>query len=161
MLAYSKDPSLLMAKKQEFELNNLLHKVMSLVKVPDNITLMLPAEKHIVRLSVIAFEQIMLNLLSNAIRYNDKEEGLVQMRFDEDEGHYLFEVEDNGIGIAETYHDKIFGSNFTLNKADRFDVKGSGIGLATVKDLVTALKGSIRLRSEPGKGSVFYISLKK
>lgn len=161
MLAYSKDPTLLMAKKQEFELNDMLHKVMSLVKVPDNITLSLPEGKYIVRLSIIAFEQIMLNLVSNAIRYNDKEKGLVTIRFEEDALHYLFEVEDNGIGIAEAYHNKIFDSNFTLNTPDRFNEKGSGIGLATVKDLVTALKGSIRVKSEPGNGATFMVALKK
>jgi signal transduction histidine kinase len=161
MLAYSKDSSLLMAKKQEFMLNNMLHKILSMVKVPDNIAIKLPEGNHMINSSVIAFEQIMINLLSNAIRYNDKDKGVVQVRFAENETQYLFEVEDNGTGIPETYHEKIFENNFTLKKPDRFNERGSGIGLATVRDLVNALGGSIRLRSEPGKGSVFFVSLKK
>lgn len=161
MLAYSKSPSLLIAKKQKFELHGFLKRVILLLVVPDNISISLPERNHEIFLSAIALEQIMINLLSNAIRYNDKSNGFIMFRFNEDNDFYNFEVEDNGIGIPSKYHEKIFANNFTLQITDRFNETGSGIGLSTVKDLVNALNGTIQVKSAVGVGSTFYVRLKK
>lgn len=161
MLEYSRTPSLLIAKKRHFDLNLELNKIISLLLVPENVTINLPAERHEVYLALIAFEQIMINLLSNAIRYNNKEHGVISIRFAADDGFYRFEIEDNGIGIAEQYHEKIFGNNFTLKITDRYNKKGTGIGLSTVKDLVNALNGNIYVKSVPGEGATFFIAIKK
>ena len=161
MLAYSKTPSLLLAKKQQFDLNQMLQKVINLLTIPGNVNILLPEVSHDVCLSVIAFEQIMINLLSNAIRYNNKPHGLIRINFSEDEEYYRFEVEDNGIGIEEQYQEKIFDNNFTLKITDRYNSKGTGIGLSTVKDLVNALNGAIYVRSVPGEGASFFMSIRK
>ena len=161
MLTYSKSPALLLAKKQDFEVGGLIKKIISLLTVPENVEIVLPEEKHFIRISIIAFEQILINLLSNAIRYNDKENALIQIRFEQDDEYYRLEIEDNGIGIAEQYHEKIFGNNFTLKITDRYNKKGSGIGLSTVKDLLNALNGNIYVKSTPGEGATFFVSIKK
>jgi len=85
----------------------------------------------------------------------------VKIVFGQDDEFYRFEVEDNGIGIAEQYHEKIFGNNFTLKITDRYNNKGSGIGLSTVKDLLSVLNGNISVRSVPGEGATFFATLKK
>ncbi|OKS86481.1 sensor histidine kinase [Mucilaginibacter polytrichastri] len=161
MLAYSKKPSLLLTDKKQINLNETLTKVSSLVSTPSNFKIQMPAETHILNISSVAIEQIFINLFTNAIRYNDKEVGILKIAFDEDDEFYKFEIEDNGIGIAEQHHHKIFNNNFTLKITDRYNEKGSGIGLSTVKELVKALKGSIYLKSEIGTGTTFYISIKK
>jgi signal transduction histidine kinase len=161
MLEYSKAPSLLITKRQQVDLNSILRKVISMLVVPENIEIIMPEENHSIYISIIAFEQIMLNLLSNAIRYNNKERGYIKIGFDQDDEFYRFEVEDNGIGIAEQYHEKIFGNNFTLKITDRYNNKGSGIGLSTVKDLLSVLNGNISVRSIPGVGATFFATLKK
>jgi signal transduction histidine kinase len=161
MLTYSKSPALLLAKKQDFEVGGLIKKIISLLTVPENVEIVLPEEKHFIYISIIAFEQILINLLSNAIRYNDKENALIQIRFEQDDEYYRLEIEDNGIGIAEQYHEKIFGNNFTLKITDRYNKKGSGIGLSTVKDLLNALNGNIYVKSTPGEGATFFVSIKK
>jgi signal transduction histidine kinase len=161
MLAYSKEPTLLLEKRQEFNLNALVAKVVGLLTVPDSIKIEWPDENHQVYFSVIAVEQILLNLLSNAIRYNDKQQGLLQIRFSEEDHYYQLTVEDNGRGISPEYHDKIFAQNFTLKVKDRFNNLGSGIGLSTVKDLLYLLGSSITLKSIPGEGSEFAVRLKK
>jgi len=161
MLEYSKAPSLLITKRQQVDLNSLLRKVIAMLVVPENIEVVLPDENHSLYISIIAFEQIMLNLLSNAIRYNNKEQGYVKIVFEQDDEFYRFEVEDNGIGIAEQYHEKIFGNNFTLKITDRYNNKGSGIGLSTVKDLLSVLNGNISVRSVPDEGATFFATLKK
>ena len=132
-----------------------------MVSVPGNFDVQFPAENHQVTLSVVALEQIFINLLSNAFRYNDKDAGVIQIRFDQDANNYRFEVEDNGIGIAEQYHEKIFHNNFTLKITDRYYNKGTGIGLSTVKELIKALKGTIYVKSAPGEGATFCFTISK
>jgi len=161
MLAYSKMPSLLIAKKQDRDMNYLLKKVLSLVNVPDNFTINIPEQTAQITLSEVAFEQIFINLLSNAIRYNDKQNGTINIRFAQDDNHYRFEVEDNGMGIADQYHEKVFQNNFTLKITDRYNEKGSGIGLSTVKELLNAMGGGIYLKSNLGEGTTFFITIKK
>lgn len=161
MLAYSQTPSLLLSKKTDIDLNNALRKIISMVKMPDNFEINIPEERHQLNISAVAFEQIFINLLSNAIRYNDKDRGIVNVRFAHDDDFYRFEVEDNGIGIANEYHEKIFSNNFTLKITDRYNDKGTGIGLSTVKDLIKALKGTIHVKSTLGKGATFFIAIRK
>jgi signal transduction histidine kinase len=161
MLAYSKSPASLLIKKQHFDLKTILKKVMTLVNIPANFRVHIPEETHELQMSTVAFEQIFINLLSNAIRYNDKENGHIQIRFADDGEFYRFEVEDNGIGIAEQYHEKIFGNNFTLKITDRYNNKGTGIGLSTVKELIKTLQGTIYVKSEPGVGTTFFFQIKK
>lgn len=161
MLEYSRKPALLLDRKETIELVVLLQIIVSLVNVPDNFEVRLPSKGHILSVSSVALQQIFINLLTNAIRYNDKEQGYVAISFREDEENYHFEVADNGIGIAETYHEKIFNNSFTLKVTDRYQQKGSGIGLSTVKELITALNGSIRVTSVPGQGTTFFIAISK
>jgi signal transduction histidine kinase len=161
MLDYSKNPTLLLTRKTEFDLNQVLSKMIGLLTVPKTFTINLPEPGHQICISVIAFEQIMMNLLSNAIRYNNKPEGYVSIRLKEDATFYHFEVEDNGMGIAEQYHERIFTDRFTLKITDRYNKKGTGIGLSTVKELITALNGNIYVRSAPDEGATFFLSIKK
>ena len=161
MLEYSKSPTSLLANKQRFSLNSLIKKIKDMLLIPKGIRIKFPDDRYEMYTSLIAVDQIILNLLNNAIRYNDKEEGLVEIRFQQDDTHYRFEVEDNGIGIAEEHFEKIFVSNFTLGHTDRTNTKGTGIGLSIVKDLVTALDGTITIKSAVGIGTTFFVSLKK
>ncbi|GAA4316170.1 GAF domain-containing sensor histidine kinase [Mucilaginibacter gynuensis] len=161
MLTYSQTPATLLAKKQRASLEDLLQRVLCMVVIPHSFEVKLPEGDHMLNISSVAFEQIFLNLISNAIRYNDKEQGVLQIRFDQDDDYYRFEVQDNGMGITEQYHEKIFANNFTLKITDRYNKKGNGIGLSTVKDLVKALKGSIHVKSAVGEGATFYITIKK
>lgn len=161
MMAYSKNPALLLEKKQEFDLNALITKIVSLLVVPENISIVVPQTRHRLYFSMVAFDQILINLLSNAIRYNDKNEGVVEIRFTEEADYYVLEIADNGIGIPEAYIDRIFDNNFTLKIKDRFNTEGSGIGLSTVKDLVFLLGSSISVTSVVGSGAVFTVRLKR
>jgi signal transduction histidine kinase len=161
MLAYSKNPSMLLGKKQTFDLNSLISKVISLLTIPENVEIILPEQKHKLSFSIIALEQVLINLISNAIRYTNKEKSVIKIRFEQDDDFYRMEIEDNGIGIAEQYHEKIFSNNFTLKITDRYNKKGSGIGLSTVKDLLNVLNGNIFIKSVPGEGTTFFIAIKK
>lgn len=161
MLAYSKNPSLLITKKQYIPLRDLLRSTIGLVTLPPNINIQLPEADPLLHTPTVALEQILLNLLTNAVRYNDKPQGQISIRFNQDDTYYCFEVADNGIGIAPENLDKIFGNNVTLHIVDRYNKEGTGIGLSTVKNLVQLLEGKVRVESIPGAGSTFYFSIKK
>lgn len=105
--------------------------------------------------------QVLQNLISNAIKYNDKEQGIVRIVLNANDSECTLEVIDNGPGIPEKYHERIFGMFQTLSHADRFGNKGTGIGLNTVKNLVASLGGIITVKSNEGEGSAFKITLPK
>ncbi|WP_158798931.1 GAF domain-containing sensor histidine kinase [Pedobacter sp. L105] len=161
MLDYSKSPGLLIARKQKFTTRGLFERLKGLVSPPENFTINFHSQITEIYHSVIAMEQILLNLLTNAIRYNDKVNGEVMVTINEEKDVYVLEVADNGIGIPQEFHHQIFSSNFTLDQTDRFEKKGTGIGLSTVKDLVNALNGDVALKSTVGEGSVFTVRFGK
>jgi signal transduction histidine kinase len=98
--------------------------------------------------------QVFTNLLVNAYNYHDKQQdGYVKVYHKTLANHYEFYVEDNGPGISKDYHKKIFVIFQTLENRDSFE--STGVGLAIVKKILDDRKLSIRLISEPGKGSVF------
>jgi len=161
MLEYSKSPSILLSNQHNVDLSELLNRVISMIDIPECVKIILPPNSRCIVCTSVALEQIFLNLLTNAIRYNDKEETLIRILFREEEDCYSFKVSDNGIGIAHSDLKKIFNENVVLNTSDRFDKKGNGLGLNTVKTLVEKLQGKIEVESEMGKGSTFIFSLKK
>jgi signal transduction histidine kinase len=161
MLAYSSKPSSLLTNQKCLELNTLLKNVVSLIDVPYGIKINLPQVAHTLTCSSVALEQIFINLLTNAIRYNDKEAGIITIQFREEGDFYNFKVTDNGMGIAEKNLGKIFYKEVTLNVIDRFNQKGTGVGLYTVKALVEKLQGSIKVESQIGRGTTFTFSVKK
>ncbi len=100
------------------------------------------------------------NLFSNAIKYRS-EERPVEIHVDCHLVNDFWEIsiKDNGIGIEDEYHEKIFGIFQRLHTQDKFE--GTGIGLAIVRKIVERLGGRIRLESTPGHGTTFFVSLKK
>ncbi len=103
--------------------------------------------------------QIFSNLISNAIKHNDKADPKVKVYFKEHEDHYEFFVEDNGNGIANHYHKRIFIIFQTLKDRDSFE--STGVGLAIVKKIIDTKKQQINVVSSPGKGSVFSFTWSK
>ncbi|MBB6126887.1 sensor histidine kinase [Mucilaginibacter lappiensis] len=161
MLDYSKSNKILLQNKEEADIVLLLNDVVRLINVPDAFTIQLPEAPVKIVTSVVAFEQIMINLLNNAIRYNNKAWGHIKISYTEDAGFYCFDITDNGIGIAPEYFEKVFESMFTLGHKDRFDKKGTGVGLCTVKSLVEALDGTITVSSVLDEFTTFTFKLKK
>lgn len=161
MLAYSKSNKMLSQNKEEAEVLHLLEGVVKLIDVPLEFKIEVPLRSIKITTSLVAFEQIMINLFNNAIRYNNKPAGIIKVDFAEDSWFYTFSVTDNGIGIAPENFERIFNSMTTLGTKDRFNKDGTGVGLCTVKSLVEALGGSITVNSELDKYTTFTFTLKK
>jgi signal transduction histidine kinase len=101
----------------------------------------------------IPFFQVMSNLVDNAIKYNDNDHPVVRIYCKETSSSYEFFIADNGPGIAEIYHKKIFVIFQTLNERDSFE--STGVGLAIVRKILDARNEKITVNSEVGKGSIF------
>ena len=98
------------------------------------------------------------NLIDNAIKYSDREPHITITTRTEP-GFAVFEIADNGIGIAKEDQKHIFEKFYRVSTGDVHNVKGFGIGLNYVSQVVALHKGKIALTSEPGQGSTFTISL--
>ncbi len=106
-------------------------------------------------------EKILINLISNAIKYNIKA-GQVEIRLEEKDGKARFVVKDTGIGIVEEVKEKIFESFFSnpfRQSKESASIKSAGIGLSLTKSLVLVHKGTIQLESQEGKGTSFIVEL--
>ncbi|WP_449603213.1 sensor histidine kinase [Paenibacillus sp. Marseille-Q9583] len=98
-------------------------------------------------------EQIMMNLLENAIRYTDEGEIAVLVDEDVDGDTVLFIVEDTGIGIPEEELPYVFERFYRVEKSRSRQYGGTGLGLSIVKKLVELHGGKIRITSQPGVGT--------
>jgi PAS domain S-box-containing protein len=101
--------------------------------------------------------QILTNLIGNAIKFSDS--GIIETGcFVQDHAVVLF-VKDQGIGIPDEFHDKVFNRFFQVKNHLSADNPGTGLGLAISKGLAELLKGSIWFESQTGSGSAFYLKL--
>jgi light-regulated signal transduction histidine kinase (bacteriophytochrome) len=103
------------------------------------------------------FKQLFQNLIQNAIKYNDKEKGIVEIGSVEKENEIEFYIKDNGVGIKEQYQNKIFEIFSKLENNDQ----SSGIGLSIVKKIIDLYGGKIWLESQEKVGSTFYFTIPK
>ncbi len=103
-------------------------------------------------------EQIVVNLLSNALRYTDAG-GTVTLTAGADAGRAVLEVSDTGIGIAPEDVPRVFTRFWRGEKSRSRATGGAGIGLSIVKELVQAHSGEVTVESAPGVGSAFRVSL--
>ncbi|MGD0275034.1 MAG: HAMP domain-containing sensor histidine kinase [Syntrophales bacterium] len=109
------------------------------------------------------FEMLLMNLLTNAVKYNDSGKPRVDISFEQGEGVILMHFRDNGIGIEPVERKKIFRKFYQGHRHNkRVSVGGSGIGLYLAQHIVKLHHGSIDAQSEGiGKGSVFTLSLNR
>lgn len=103
---------------------------------------------------------VLFNLLDNAIKYS-REHPVISIDLKGDENKVLLLIKDNGIGIAPEYQEKVFEKFFRVPHGDTHNAKGYGLGLSYVAQVIKKHKGTIAVTSEPGKGTLFTISLPK
>ena len=101
---------------------------------------------------------ILSNIIENSLTYTDHDiEPVINVSVHQSNSGTIITLQDNGIGIAQEHHDKIFNIFQRLHPQSRYP--GTGIGLGLVKKAVTILGGTVSLESTPGKGSTFRIEL--
>lgn len=144
------------------DMNQLVEKVV--LSITDEMK-SIGAEININKLPVVfvnrsLIEQLIQNLISNALKYSMPGKPEIWINCEEKEEQYLFSVKDNGIGIDPKYTETIFALFKRLHTA-RENYKGTGVGLAICKKIVERHGGNIWVESEQGKGSIFYFTINK
>jgi two-component system, OmpR family, phosphate regulon sensor histidine kinase PhoR len=119
------------------------------------------ADKHfMVKADKEYIRQVLNNLIANSIKYG-KAGGLTKIGFYDMDRYILIEVADNGIGIEQKHLNHLFDRFYRVDKSRSREVGGSGLGLAIVKHIIEAHNQTINVRSTPGLGSTFGITLEK
>jgi signal transduction histidine kinase len=137
----------------------MVKETIDLLNPPSHIRINILNKMPVFHTKKFMLQQVFINLISNAIKYNDKAEGIVNISVNELGQYYRFVVEDNGIGIDKIYHEKVFEIFQTLDSRDK--VEGTGVGLSIIKKSVEDMGCVIILESEPGKGSKFIFTWPK
>ena len=101
--------------------------------------------------------QVFLNLVSNALKYNNSPEPLVHISCTKADGNYLLAVADNGVGIPEEARQRAF--ELFQRVENNTGAAGTGIGLSTVKKIIEKMQGRIWIEANQPTGSIFKIQL--
>jgi len=104
------------------------------------------------------FTNVIINILDNAIKYTDTEpQILIQTWIDKQ--HLILSIEDRGFGMSATTQKKIFEKFYRESSGDVHNIKGHGLGLAYVKKIMDLHQGQVEIKSKPGQGSTFTLSV--
>jgi two-component system phosphate regulon sensor histidine kinase PhoR len=146
---------------ERMDMKAVLDEVMHHMKVQfDNknaiIDVRFTGDTFIIRGDKSHMSSVLYNVLENALKYSYKDP-VISVELVHKGETVDVNIADNGIGIDPDYHDKIFETLYRVPQHNRHDVKGHGLGLSYVADVVKKHNGHIGLQSEPGKGSCFRI----
>jgi len=103
--------------------------------------------------------QMLLNLVTNGLKYNSKAKREIAIEVTKSAGSYIFTVKDNGDGMKEGEIDSAFELFENNDRTDRSGKKGTGIGLPMVRKLVDRLGGKLNISSRVGEGTTVHFSL--
>lgn len=152
-------------KPKEVNVNSLIADVVSTFRLKvessgGSIQANLKATETDIFVDEMHFTNVIFNLMDNAVKYKkpDKDLHLDLETYNKD-GKVLISIADNGIGIKKEDLKKIFERFYRVHTGNRHDVKGFGLGLAYVKNVIKNLDGTIHAESEYGKGTKFIITL--
>lgn len=147
--------------KSTFEITEILNEVTATyrpIAAEKGISLQLvKAEPAVVEADRDKIEQVIDNLVSNAIKYTNS--GEIDIWCVHKGRQIEISVEDTGIGISEEHLDRLFDRFYRTDKARSRDKGGTGLGLSIVKGILSAHQSEILVESNPGKGSKFYFTL--
>ncbi len=144
-------------EKESVDIKVLLEQVAETLVPKKNFEISISGNFPVIRGAKILLSQVFSNIISNAIKYNDKPIGKVECIYESITGFHQFSIKDNGIGIAEVYHKKVFQVFQIIDARD--ENESTGIGLAIVLKIIEELGGSIKIESEESKGATFIFTI--
>jgi len=121
-----------------------------------------PPESFFYKINISLFEMLLMNLLTNAIKYNRSEIPRIDITFETKKNFMYIRFRDNGIGLEYSEIKKIFRKFYQVGKADDMSARGSGLGLYMAQNIARIHKGKMTAASDGlGQGSVFTLILKQ
>ena len=160
LLEHYESDSLSKNNYEIFSLNHLLEEIIDLLNINVDCSINFPEIDLNMTTNRAILEQILLNLIGNSIKYNDKAKTIINISYKHKKDKTFIKVEDNGVGIPNNKLNVIFDLFSTVGHLDRYGNKGHGIGLSTVKKLVQELGGKIKVKSKLNAGTSFIFSIK-
>lgn len=142
-----------------YDIANKCVEALNINALNKNVTLSLSGEQCYIRGKTQLVEEMVYNLLDNAIRYN-KENGTVTVTVTPLSKGASVSVKDTGIGIPAKYQDRIFERFFRVDKSRSKATGGTGLGLAIVKHITQLHGADLKLESEEGKGTQIIVTFK-
>jgi len=161
LLQYSRSENTLRENVSEINLKAFIREVINLLNVRETCHLKLNIELEKIVINKTALEQILINLLNNSIKYNDKEITKIEIGALDHDGQYQFYIKDNGPGIPPAFQEHIFEIFKVFTLKDKYGKPGNGIGLATVKKMVQSMDGKVWVESQPHHGAQFNFTIPK
>ena len=157
------DKDTLKLKRESFDMHELIEEAkdnfeFNQAETGGNIVLELEASQFILNVDPVHISNVVFNLLDNAIKYCEKAPE-IHVRTKNERTFFILEISDNGIGIKRENIRLIFDKFYRVPTGNLHNVKGFGLGLYYVKMIIEQHGGTIHVKSQPGKGSVFTISL--
>lgn len=135
----------------------LVEEIIEMLVIPETVIVDIAPNLPTVNADKYRLQQLFQNLIQNAVKSIDKPKGLVEIKVEEKPDVWSFQIIDNGKGIPDRHHTKVFG---IFEKIDN-DQNSTGIGLSIAKKVVDYYGGQIGLESTEGKGSNFYFTIPK
>ncbi len=142
---------------QKADIDKIINDIIHFINIPKNIKVIKETHLPIIKADEYRMKQVFMNLISNAIKFSDKEEGIIRIGASEKENDWEFYVKDNGKGIEEKYFEKVFKIFETLNDRN----SASGVGLSIVKKIIEKYGGKISVESKTGEGTTFIFTIKR
>lgn len=155
MLQLYRNRSLVLSMKEPVNLSETSKTLVSILDHQKICTLKVDGSVNMVWVNRTALDQLLINLISNAIKYSDKEHVHLHIHLNEEDGWYHLSVQDNGPGLPEKLLDQSFNLYGVGHDTDRFGRKGTGIGLYTLAELMKDMGGSFKAYNHPDGGAVF------
>jgi PAS domain S-box-containing protein len=146
-------------ESQLTDLKIMLHEIIEIIVPAEGYNVFIADTIPELKIPRILFEQIFTNLISNAIKHNDKPTGKVECLYESLTDFHQFSIKDNGPGIAEKYHQKVFKVFQTIEARDKKE--STGVGLSIVQKIIEEQGGTIRIESAAGQGASFIFTIPK
>lgn len=156
----------LQLNKEEFDLNQLVSTIanslkLQLEKQSANLSITLPVTATLIYADKIHLTNVIYNLIDNAMKYHADRPSQIDLSLQTTAQHIQLTISDNGKGIPNVYLDQIFQKFFRVPQGNQHAVKGYGLGLNYVFNIIQKHGGSITVESEEHQGSTFFIKLPK
>lgn len=144
----------------QVDVHVLVENIISLLFVPEHISISIAGRLPVVKGNEAKLQQVFQNLMSNAVKYNDKPKGMIEIGHSEEGIFYRFYVKDNGPGIEDGDKERIF-ELFAVTDNEARGESSTGIGLSLLKTLVEEQGGNIWVENNETDGATFFFTWKK